>query len=95
MYLFKLLLNVVTTENEALVTVNKFFFLYSVHPVAYLQTILLWLYRLTQLKGCITFNLNETCCDNNNNEELMEGVKTWLISQEIGFLDTGMPKFIP
>jgi hypothetical protein len=31
----------------------------------------------------------------NNNEELMEGVKTWLRSQAAGFFDTGIQKFIP
>jgi hypothetical protein len=31
----------------------------------------------------------------NNNEELMEGVKTWLSPQVAGFFDTGIPKLIP
>jgi hypothetical protein len=31
----------------------------------------------------------------NNNEELMEGVKTWLSSQVADFFDTGTQKFIP
>jgi hypothetical protein len=31
----------------------------------------------------------------NNNEELMEGVKTWLSSQAANFFDTGIQKFIP
>jgi hypothetical protein len=30
-----------------------------------------------------------------NNEELMEGVKTWLSPQMAGFLDTGIQKLIP
>jgi hypothetical protein len=32
------------------------YYLYRVHPVAYLQTIVLRLFRLTQLKEYITFN---------------------------------------
>jgi hypothetical protein len=31
----------------------------------------------------------------NNNEELMEGVKTWLSSQTADFSDTGIQKLIP
>jgi hypothetical protein len=31
----------------------------------------------------------------NNNEELMEGVKTWLSSQVAVFFLTGIPKLIP
>jgi histone-lysine N-methyltransferase SETMAR len=31
----------------------------------------------------------------NNNEELMEGVKTWLSSQAADFFDTGIQKLIP
>jgi hypothetical protein len=31
----------------------------------------------------------------NNNEELMEGVKTWLSSQAADFFDTGMQNLIP
>jgi histone-lysine N-methyltransferase SETMAR len=31
----------------------------------------------------------------NNNEDLMEGVKTWLSSQAADFFDTGMQKLIP
>jgi histone-lysine N-methyltransferase SETMAR len=31
----------------------------------------------------------------NNNEELAEGVKTWLSSQAAGFFDTGIQKLIP
>jgi hypothetical protein len=31
----------------------------------------------------------------NNNEELMEGVKTWLSSQTADFFDTGTQKLIP
>jgi hypothetical protein len=31
----------------------------------------------------------------NNNEELMEGVKTWLNSQAAGFIDRGIQKLIP
>jgi hypothetical protein len=31
----------------------------------------------------------------NNNEELMEGVKTWLSSQAADFFDTGIQKRIP
>jgi transposase len=31
----------------------------------------------------------------NNNEELMEGVKTWLSSQAADFFDTGTQKLIP
>jgi hypothetical protein len=30
-----------------------------------------------------------------NNEELMEGFKTWLSSQEADFFDKGIPKLIP
>jgi hypothetical protein len=30
-----------------------------------------------------------------NNEELMEGVKTWLSSHAADFFDTGLQKFIP
>jgi hypothetical protein len=30
-----------------------------------------------------------------NNEELMEGVKTWLSSQEAEFFDKGIQKLIP
>jgi histone-lysine N-methyltransferase SETMAR len=30
-----------------------------------------------------------------NNEELMEGVKTWLSSQAINFFDTGIQNLIP
>jgi hypothetical protein len=30
-----------------------------------------------------------------NNEELMEGVKTWLSSKVAGFFDTGIQKLIP
>jgi transposase len=30
-----------------------------------------------------------------NNEELMEGVKTWLSSQAADFFDTGIQKLIP
>jgi hypothetical protein len=30
-----------------------------------------------------------------NNEELMEGVKTWLNSQVVDFFDTGIQKYIP
>jgi hypothetical protein len=33
------------------------YYLYRAHPIAYLQTILLCLYRLTQLKEFIIFNL--------------------------------------
>jgi hypothetical protein len=31
----------------------------------------------------------------NNNEELMEGVQTWLSSMAADFLDTGIQKLIP
>jgi hypothetical protein len=31
----------------------------------------------------------------NNNEEVMEGVKTWLSSQAAEFFDTGIQKLIP
>jgi hypothetical protein len=31
----------------------------------------------------------------NNNEELMEGVETWLSSQEADFFDTSIQKLIP
>jgi hypothetical protein len=31
----------------------------------------------------------------NNNEELMEGVKTWLSLQAADFFDTGLQKLIP
>jgi hypothetical protein len=31
----------------------------------------------------------------NNNEELIEGVKTWLSSQAVDFFDTGTQKRIP
>jgi hypothetical protein len=31
----------------------------------------------------------------NNNEELMEGVKTWLSSMAAGFSETGIRKLIP
>jgi hypothetical protein len=31
----------------------------------------------------------------NNNEELMEGVKTWLSSPAAHFFDTGIQKLIP
>jgi transposase len=31
----------------------------------------------------------------NNNEELMESVKTWLSSQALDFFDTGIQKLIP
>jgi hypothetical protein len=31
----------------------------------------------------------------NNNEELMEGVKTWLSSQVADFFDTGIQKLVP
>jgi hypothetical protein len=31
----------------------------------------------------------------NNNEELMEGVKTWLSSMAADFFDTGIQKLIP
>jgi histone-lysine N-methyltransferase SETMAR len=31
----------------------------------------------------------------NNNEELMEDVKTWLSSQAADFIDTGIQKLIP
>jgi polysaccharide deacetylase 2 family uncharacterized protein YibQ len=31
----------------------------------------------------------------NNNEELMEGVKTWLSSQAADFFDTGIQKLMP
>jgi hypothetical protein len=31
----------------------------------------------------------------NNNEELMEGVKTWLSSQVADFFDTGIQTLIP
>jgi histone-lysine N-methyltransferase SETMAR len=31
----------------------------------------------------------------NSNEELTEGVKTWLSSQAAGFFDTGIQKLIP
>jgi hypothetical protein len=31
----------------------------------------------------------------NNNEEMMEGVKTWLSSQSADFSDTGIQKHIP
>jgi transposase len=30
-----------------------------------------------------------------NNEELMEGIKTWLSSQAVDFFDTGIQKLIP
>jgi hypothetical protein len=30
----------------------------------------------------------------NNNEELMEGVKTWLNSQVLDFFDTGIPQVL-
>jgi hypothetical protein len=30
-----------------------------------------------------------------NNEELMEGVKTWMSSHAAGFFDTGIQKLIP
>jgi hypothetical protein len=47
------------TENNTWITRNKDHLacLYRLHPVAYLQTILLCLYRLTQLKEFISFNL--------------------------------------
>jgi hypothetical protein len=31
----------------------------------------------------------------NNNEKMMEGVKTWLSSQAADFFDTGIQKLIP
>jgi hypothetical protein len=31
----------------------------------------------------------------NNNEQLMEGIKTWLTSMAADFFDTGIQKLIP
>jgi hypothetical protein len=44
---------------------------------------------LTYLKNCLGSQRF------NNNEELMEGVKTWLSSQATDFFDTGIQELIP
>jgi hypothetical protein len=44
----------------------------------------------TQLQNC----LGSQRFNNNEEEELMEGVKTWLNSQAVDFFDTGMQKLI-
>jgi hypothetical protein len=43
----------------------------------------------TYLKNCLGSQRS------NNNEELMEGIKTWLSSQAADFFDTGTQKLIP
>jgi hypothetical protein len=48
--------------------------------------------RLSQIGQAIAYFAQDGF---NNNEELMEGVKTWLSSMAADFFDTGIQKLIP